>query len=113
MRWNTVEISKLLSPHCRSIAPCAPGGDVDTTGLVCTPVGDGDPIYVSGFCTSNFEVWKTPDDIEIDMVEVSDGQDSDGGLSSMNEYTCVLYARIVAALRNAGFDVVRQMKAYF
>jgi hypothetical protein len=113
MKWKTDEVSALLVPFCKSVAPLEPGGDIDTTGLLCDPIGGGDAIYVNGFSTNNYDVWKTPDDVEIEMVEVYDGISSNGGLYSSNTNTCILYGQIVATLRQAGFIVVRTHQDYF
>ena len=119
-RWKTGDILDLIhgdKAPCRVPHFCqvnGPGSDYDTNVIWLTPKGspDGEWISVSGFVTSDAPI-ATPNDCEIEMVMVSDGQDSRGGLNSADLNTCLLYAYVCHSLRSAGFSVVPQMTDYF
>ena len=91
MKWKTAEVKKLVEDTVRAlpdkpkrILVCEPGGDYDSEGLQ-VQYGKGDEfLNVCGFHTehTNLKNGNTPEDMEIEMVEVSDGQDSRGGLNS-------------------------------
>jgi hypothetical protein len=110
MRWKTQDILNLFSHLNCQIATDRPGGDYDTTVVTLTPK-NGDSIFVSGFNTETPTT--NPDDMDIEMVEVSDGLDSSGGLNSSKMDTCRLYAEAFGTLRNNGFHVVKNMRDYF
>jgi hypothetical protein len=113
MKWKTEEIEHLLKPFAKSIKRSGQGGDYDTNNLCLKASGAGKDefIFVYGFVTGRAAV-TTPDDTNVEMVAVCDGQSSDGGLSSSDEPTAILYAKVCVALRKAGFCVVRTMKEY-
>jgi hypothetical protein len=113
MKWNTNRIITLLKPFCFSIDKQEPGGDVDTTNLIVRHDRDGDPLYIYGFSTNDYTISQTPDDAEIEMIAVTDGQCSSGGLNSKDMGTCILYGSILSVLRQAGFVVVLTHKGYF
>jgi hypothetical protein len=118
-RWITSDIVQLLTsiPNVQNVIVSPPGGDVDTENLVVQfydgKVGDpnADDLHVCGFITESHV--KTPADTYIDMIEVSDGLDSRGGLNSGNVTTCAAYGMIVARLRQADFKVVASLRDYF
>ena len=113
MRWNTTERKQHLEAirGVAAVEVTLPGGDVDTEALVVHPKDGGDRLWVRGFITSFSEL--DPKDAEVEMIEVSDGMDSRGGLNSSHPVTCEVYGRIVSALRMLGFTVVPQLKDYF
>lgn len=116
MKWNTEKMIKLLSnlPVSCKIQKTRQGGDVDSTNLMLTANGARDVhLFVVGFVESGKPGIVTPDDCEIDMIEVSDGEDSRGGLNTSDPATCRLYAEVVSALRRCGFCVVNCLKDYF
>jgi hypothetical protein len=90
------------------------GGDHDTEGVQIV-WGDGNALWICGFhCTNtNFDPGNSPEDMEIEMVEVSDGKDSRGGLNSSDPDVCKGYGVICGALRQFGFSVCPCMKDYF
>jgi hypothetical protein len=116
MRWKTDEVVALLEDPRYKITTTNPGGDVDTTKiLMLLKDAEGDypeTLFISGFVTGMG--WVTnPDDWDVEMVEVSDGKDSSGGLNSPDTEFCAMYAHAVSKLRQAGFIVVPCMKDYF
>lgn len=112
MKWNTDEMIRLLSQFGK-VTPCEQWSEITSRNIVVEAEGAAkhNQIYVTGFITGDTEL--NGNDCEIEMIEVSDGQDSRGGLNTDDEPTCVLYAKIVSALRKKGFSVVPQMKNYF
>ena len=113
-RWKTQEIVALIKtiPEISNISVNSQGGDVDTSNLFISIKGvEDEHLFVCGFVVDGFI--DSPDDTDIEMIEVTDGQQSDTGLSSGTEYVCVAYARVVAALRKQGFQVVKSMDGYF
>lgn len=112
--WNTSEMIALLSSieGVRSVKSDGQGGDVDTDNLVLKIKGSKDSLHVAGFVIGNADI-STPENALIDMVELCDGLDSSGGLSSESLETSLAYARVASALRQRGFDVVDRMKDYF
>lgn len=111
LHWKTPEVMKLLEGLDARMEVEGQGGDVDTETIRLTPKAGGDSVCVCGFST-NWDI-TSPADTKIEMVEVNDHQDSRGGLNSDNEDTCVLYGKIVARLRKAGYSVVPRLKDYF
>lgn len=113
-QWVTSQVVELLSSiqGIASVEVHHQGGDVDTTNLILNITdGQDERLFVCGFTTEGYI--STPDDVLIEMIEVTDGQQSDTGLSSDVEEVCLAYARVVGALRRAGFEVVESLKAYF
>jgi hypothetical protein len=115
-RWVTSEMVKLLSgvAGIASVEVHSQGGDVDTSNLILNikDVADArERLFVCGFTTEGYIT--TPDDTEIEMIQLTDGQQSDTGLSSDVEEICLAYGRVMSTLRRAGFTVVESLKAYF
>lgn len=114
-RWNTQVIKAALEalPGIKKVEATTQGGDVDTTNLVVTPAGKKtDKLHVCGFVTDSNYI-TTPDDVDVEMIEVSDGMDSRGGLNSSSLETAQAYAQICTYFRKAGYDVVPCLKDYF
>lgn len=114
--WKTTEVINLICtvPNVTSVQRHDQGGDCDTTNLVVRLKGTTERIHVCGFVTNGNAIeFEKADDTSIEMIEVSDGQDSKGGLSSSNRFVCVAYAEIVALLRRHGHTVVPSLKDYF
>lgn len=112
-RWITSDVVALLSalPGISSVEVHPQGGDIDTSNLVVNITnGQDELLYVCGFCNGSDIIY--PDDTDIDMIEVTDGQQSGTGLSSQIEEVCLAYARVVGTLRRAGFSVVDSLDDY-
>ncbi len=111
-RWKTDEIIAAISALGCSVEKQPQGGDYDTTTIVATAHGaEADNfLHIAGF-NPEHEI-TTPDDVEVEMVELSDGQDSRGGLNTDDAPTEELYLKIKRMLRKMGFQVVNQMKDY-
>ena len=111
--WNTKKMVELFSSLDCSVVEGPSGGDVDSENIQLTAkwAADGNFLDVRGFVTRG--VISTPDDCEVEMVEVSDGHDSRGGLNTDDEPTCLLYAKVCSMLRKKGFSVVPSLDAYF
>lgn len=111
--WKTNDVIAMLASLPCTVTASPPGGDYDTENLQLTPNGAGPDefLHVAGFRCD--EPLTDAADAEIEMVFVSDGQDSGGGLSSADPATCRLYAEVLIKLRGAGFSVVPSMDEYF
>ncbi len=116
-RWQTKEVVKLLKTISTdgigkvTVTVDGPGGDCDSDNLVVEAKNANVSFGVCGFRT-DCDV-TTPSDLEVEMVEVTDGGDSQGGLNSHEDVDALLYARVCRTLTDAGFSVVRSLKAYF
>jgi len=111
MRWNTDKIIELLEDERWRITTISPGGDFDTTGLVLI-VKSGGRLYIHGFITGD-EPIRDYNDIDVEMVEISDGLYSDGGLNSNIPEVIEMYYEVCKRLKVKGFNVVNSMKGYF
>lgn len=113
--WVTTEMKEFLQSPEWNIHTNAPGGGVDTEGLVFTANGSTDPDVALTLCGFNSD----GDDIidpgcaPVDMLELTDGEDSSGGLNTDDEPTCIMYAKIISKLRKAGWYVVPSLDQYF
>jgi hypothetical protein len=113
MRWKTSKIVELLANPSWTIEIEEPGGDYDSATLILSAKGAkrGHFLHIAGFiCKGTRE---DENDFDIEMIYVTDGQDSRGGLFSEDLPTCLMYAHVVARLRKAKFSVVPTMEAYF
>ena len=79
--------------------------------LTATGAAPGNHLYLVGFLTTS-DVFN-PDDTYIEMIELSDGQDSQGGLNTDDPPTAQLYLQVRKLLRDAGHIVVNSMNDYF
>lgn len=113
MRWNTEEIALMVEqlPHYGHHRVDGQGGDVDTENIIVFPNNGGQQLYLRGFALE--QQITRPDDWDVDMVELQDGEDSRGGLNVDDPDTVALYAEIRRELRKKGFDVVPTLDAYF
>lgn len=119
MLWRTGDIKKLIKTSLddesigHTIEENGQGGDVDTNNLRIEFYDEEhtDPLFVRGF--NSVGDITTPDDVEVEMIELSDGLDSRGGLNSKNRTTCVAYGVIMSALRQDGWDVIPSLDDYF
>lgn len=112
-RWKTPEIVKLLEDPAWKITKRGPGGDVDSDGIMLHAKECKDKdinLFVCGFVYEGYIT--TPSDCEVDLLEVTDGCDSDGGLNVDDLPTCLMYAHVCSRLRKAGHNVVRSLKAF-
>lgn len=90
-----------------------PGGDVDSENLVLE-IANGDKLFVAGFHTTDYDIWqKDTADVEVEMVELTDGQCGSGGLNSNNSDTAIAYVKARQILVDGGAEVVDQMNDYF
>ena len=122
MRWITDDIIELLREALSEarfdtdpeMTSGEPGGDHDTQRLIIE-WGLDERLFVCGFhCTNtNYDEGSSPADMEVEMVEVTDGKDDRGGLTSKERDVCLGYGVVCGTLRKAGFEVVPNMEDYF
>jgi len=113
-RWRTTDMVRLLTDIRWKVEVFPQGGDVDTTNLSLTAKGakKDTRLHIRGFVTDGKYI-TTPDDCGIEMVEVSDGQESRGGLNTACLKTGIMYATVCSTLRQMGYEVVPSLDAYF
>lgn len=111
--WNTAKIAAELHSirGVSGIRNIGQGGDVDTENLVITIKGTSDELFVCGFSVDNDII--APGDTDVEMIELSDGLDSRGGLTSSHPKTAEAYIRVRQYFLDRGFKVVPTHKAYF
>jgi len=90
-----------------------PGGDYDTCPIIVRIKGRIEPaFFISGFVTTDNPIEKS-DNVEVEMVELTDGLDSRGGLNSDDPIIIQLYADIRIKLAELNFSIVNSMEDYF
>jgi len=111
--WKTDSIIsdlKTLHPLIIDVENTGPDGGSDTDNILVTVKGDGH-FYVCGF--------DEEDDIvdtsfaEVELVQVSDGEDSRGGLNRKDFESAQAYIYIRQYFINKGFEVVNTIDDYF
>jgi len=117
-RWNTSTVKDDLSKivGVKKVVNNGPGGDCDSDNLQLKITGTSDCLFVCAFDPGAFDPGKgtiDPSDYDLPMVEVSDGQDSRGGLNSDNDTVGEVYLKVRKYFRTQGFEVVGCLKDYF
>jgi hypothetical protein len=110
VKWQTDRIAEKLEKAGCTVKSTGQGGDVDSDNLRVS-CGNGEYIYARGFVVKGSIT--SPADCEVDMVEVSDGQDSSGGLNSTRKKTFDTYSTVVRVLDRMGFKLVKSLDDYF
>ena len=119
-RWNSQKLEADLAniDGIVAVANAGPGGDVDTDNLVLE-INNGEHLFVKGFSVDafnkppyNYQLPSTSD-VDIEMVELCDGQCSSGGLNSTDPDTIMAYAQVRTYLAQDGAQIVDQLKDYF
>jgi hypothetical protein len=113
-RWNTAVVKSDLAkiPGVTKITNEGPGGDYDSDQLVVQVVGTNDKLFVCAFDPERGGEYDRSD-ADFPMAELSDGQDSRGGLNSDDDNLGTVYLKVRKYLKTAGFEVVGQLKDYF
>ena len=112
--WNTTQIIQDLTTivGVEEIISAGTGGDVDTDNLCLKLAGtDGQALFVRGFDDTKYIT--TPSNVDVIMVELTDGLDSRGGLNSHDFRVARAYIDVRQYFINRGFEVVPTLKAYF
>lgn len=116
--WNSQKIEADLAaiPGISNVYNSGPGGDVDSDTLGLAVEDTGERLFVKGFLTDVFEKGYTidnPADLDVEMVELTDGQCSSGGLNSELMETAQAFILVRAYFLNHGADVVDTLDVYF
>lgn len=116
-RWNTDTILEKLRDGLDTkdihIQKQEAGGDVDTDNIIVTMENHGDQLFICGFICEGY-LDDNRSDVDVDMVEMSCGKDSRGGITGVFESdTIQAYADAMKVLKKIGFDVVPTMDGYF
>lgn len=112
--WNTEKIIKELTekiPEISKIVNNGQGGDYDTDNLYIKIKGSRDTLYVRGFtpqvrCT-------TPNNAQVEIIEITDGLDSRGGLNSNNENFAKLFVQVRKYFERKNFETANSIDEYF
>jgi hypothetical protein len=114
-RWKSSEVEAFMRtlPGVKSIVNTGPGGDVDTDNIQIEFEDSNDHLIVRGFNPDMNYSYTDTSDAMVDYVEVSDGQQSSGGLSSFNQTTGDAYVAIRRFFGLKGFFVVESLDNYF
>jgi hypothetical protein len=111
--WNTEKIMKDLSdlmPNAKDIQNLGQGGDYDTDNIFIKFHGTKDGLYLCGFNPET--LCTTPENAEVDYVEVTDGKDSQGGLNSDNNDVAQAFLEVKKYLRSKKFIVVNTIQDF-
>ena len=113
--WNSKKVEADLRniPGVYSVTNTGPGGDCDSDHFRID-INDvyGEHLFVCGFTMAVNGV-TTPSDCECEMVELTDGQQSDIGLTSDTDQVGEIYLKVRKYFKQQGFDVVQSIGAYF
>ncbi len=111
--WNTDKIIKDLDkmPLVSSILRDC-GGDYDTDNLVIFVKGTKERLFVLGFNDDDFGI-HNPSDADVSMIELTDGEDSRGGLNSSEPNTAQAFIAVRQYFIDQDATVVNCMKEYF
>lgn len=112
--WNSEQITKDLGemPFISTILNGGSGGDVDTDNLVLFIEGTKDRLFVAGF-TEEYGGITNPSDTDVPMVELTDGEDSRGGLNSCEPNTAQAFITVRQYFIDQDATVVNCMRDYF
>ena len=114
MRWNSEEIiSQLQKLGYADVSNSGQGGDYDTDHI-CVKIPDtGQRIFICGFNTDDIPI-ETPDDYDVELLEITDGLDSLGGLNSRLYKTAKAYIDIRQFfIDKYDIGIVDSMEQYF
>ena len=114
-RWNSTQIEQDLAalPGIANVDNQGPGGDFDTDTMVLEIAGCEDCLWIRGFDHDTQQELPHKSDIDVPLVEVTDGLCYSGGLNSTQIELIKAYAEVRIYFANAGADVVDQIKDYF
>lgn len=112
--WNSQKIEADLAaiPGIAQVHNSGPGGDVDTDNITLI-LDDGDHLFVKGFEVGSMRELPSKDDVEVDMIELTDGQCGSGGLNSELLETAQAFILVRAYFLNHGAEVVDTLDVYF
>ena len=116
MRWVTADIVTAIKmlPGIRDVTVQDPGGDHDTEALHIEIEGTETCFWARGFDPeSEYEPNRDTSMWDVPMAELTDGNDSRGGLNSDDEEAALAYVRIRKYLTRRGLEVVRSLDEYF
>ena len=113
--WNSQKIHADIChiPGVGAVFNDGPGGDVDTDTFRIEVAGTDEFLYVKGFETGSCRELPDKSDVDVDMVELTDGLCSSGGLNSNLMETAQLFILVRAYFINHGADVVDTLDVYF
>ena len=111
-RWITQDIIQGINKVGFNTVTVLPdsGGDFDTQELLVSVAND-ESLWIAGFVLD--DAIRAKDDVDVEYVYITDGLESDHGLSSHYPETAEAYIKIRQILIDMKFTVVDSMDAYF
>ncbi len=112
--WDTLEVQQDLMKldKVEGITSILPGGDYDTEGCRIIVEDSEDDLWVKGFVVDNY-LGPKMSDVDVDMIELTDGLQDDTGLRSNNPNTALVYIAVRQYFVDKGAEVVESMDPYF
>lgn len=112
--WNTEKIIKDLTakfPDIKKINNNGQGGDYDTDTLVIKVNGTRDSLFVCGF-TPDVHC-DDPSNADVEIVAITDGLDSRGGLNSNSENLAKVFVQVRKYFETKKFETANSIDEYF
>lgn len=112
--WNTKQVIADLKkiPGITKIKNSGQGGDYDSDNLMLSVQGSVEHLFVCAFSVERQAQCDPSNDL-FEMVEVSDGTNSSGGLQCDCEELGFAYVRVRKYFFTKGFEVVTCLRDYF
>lgn len=115
-QWNSQKLKDAFEQiaEVSQVEVTPPGGDVDSENLILSVNGSTDRLFIRGFHTTDYDIWqKDTSNVEVEMVELQDGQDCTGGLNSDDANVGLAYIKARQILVDDGAFVVNTLDPYF
>lgn len=117
MHWKTDKIVEDLKklPGISEVEAYGQGGDYDCDNLIVMVEGCKDRLYITGYPdnATRWEPCQSPSDTEVKYIEIKDGLDSDGGLTSEEEKLGEVYLRLRKYFKNLGGSIIRHYQQVY
>lgn len=113
--WNSEEIERDLCwiDGIQKITNIGPGGDVDSDNFHIVVEDSDDALWVCGFNVDDYRTARSATDVDVDMIQLTDGLDSRGGLNSKNHNTGNVYLAVRQYFIDRQAVVVGNLREYF
>lgn len=113
--WDTNQLLFELAqlPGVKSVVSSDPGGDYDTCRLIVSVKGVRDyNFFISGYASTE-ETIPNPVVADVRWVEITDGEDSRGGLNSTNKKVIRVYGELVEFFATRGAEIINHYDEIF
>lgn len=115
MLWVTTKIAADLSQIAgvKSTKVVGPGGDYDTQAVVVGVIGSSARFWIRGYPKNLEDCIENVTNVEVEYIEVTDGEDSRGGLNSSNKDAAKVYVGLRQYFLQLGGDVINHHDEIF